>query len=71
MLTMWHKEAFQCDDHGVGKGFIFVNGKHLKSNTQVSMVNVYASCNLQGKVAFWEELTCIKEVQENITSNVR
>jgi len=65
-LTMWHKEAFCCDNHMVGKGFIVIFGQHLKSKTKSVMVNVYASCNLSENVALWEELSNIKSAHQNL-----
>jgi len=57
---MWHKEALCCINHVIGKGFIVVFEQHLKSKTKYVVISVYAACNLNEKVALWEELTNIK-----------
>jgi len=45
----------------VGRGFIALFGQHAKSNIKCALINVYAACNLNDKVALWEDLTNIKK----------
>jgi len=54
-LIMWHKEAFCCDSHVKGRGFIDIYGQHIKSKRKCVVVNVYVECNLNKKIALWEE----------------
>jgi len=60
MLTMWHKEVFNYDNHITRKDFIVMFGQHIKSKRNISMVNVYAPCNMVENNILWEGLHNIK-----------
>jgi len=60
MLVMWHKQAFICERHVEGRGFIAIFGQHTSTKLKCVVVNVYAACNMTDKVALWEELTNMK-----------
>jgi len=66
LLSMWQKEAFSYLNHVMGKGFIVVFGKHLKSDFNCAVVNVYAACNLREKKTLWEELSSIKATSQEV-----
>jgi len=49
LLSMWHKDAFLYESHEMGKGFIVVYGKHIKTNRRCVVANIYAACSLRKK----------------------
>jgi len=61
---MWHKEVFLCQSHLMGKGFIVFFGKHLQTNMDIVVVNVYSACNFQDKKTLWGELSSIKTAHQ-------
>jgi len=61
---MWNKELLNYDNHVIGKGFIVLYAKHLKSQKNIALVNVYAPCNAREKTALWEVITNIKLVNQ-------
>ena len=64
LLTMWHKEVFLYQSHLIGKGFIVFFGKHMQTDTDIVVVNVYSACNLQDKKTLWGELSSIKTIHQ-------
>ncbi|XP_068503620.1 uncharacterized protein [Phaseolus vulgaris] len=64
LLTMWHKEVFLYQSHLIGKGFIVFFGKHMQTDTDIVVVNVYSACNLQDKKTLWGELSSIKTTHQ-------
>jgi len=65
ILSMWHKDAFSYESHEMGKGFIVVYGKHIKTNRRCVVANIYAACSLREKKVLWGELTRIKSVSQD------
>jgi len=53
LLSMWHKDAFSYESHEMGKGFIVVYGKHIKTNRRCVVANIYAACSLREKKVLW------------------
>ena len=66
LLSMWQKEVFTYTSHVQGKGFIVVWGKHIKSDSNCAVVNIYAACTLREKKALWEELSSIKMASQEV-----
>jgi len=64
LLSMWHKDAFKCESHVMGTGYIAAVGTHVRSAQRCCVVNVYAACNLKEKKILWEELTRYKAASQ-------
>ena len=65
LLTMWHKEVFFCQSQLIGKGFIVIFGKHMQTNMDITVINVYLACNFRDKKTLWGELSIIKTTHQN------
>jgi len=61
---MWHKEAFSCESHSMGKGYIAIVRQHEKSAHRCCVVNVYGTCTLKENKLLWEELSNCKEASQ-------
>jgi len=60
VLSMWNKEAFEYENHLMGRGFIIIFGHYIKSSFRCVVVNVYSPCTLNGKKSLWEDLSKVK-----------
>ncbi|KAH1214104.1 Transposon TX1 uncharacterized protein [Glycine max] len=60
LLCIWNNDSFSVDRKVVGRGFILLEGMWIKENKRVSIINVYAPCDLQGKRQQWDEILQLK-----------
>ena len=60
LLCIWNYDSFSVDRKVVGRGFILLEGMWIKENKRVSIINVYAPCDLQGKRQQWDEILQLK-----------
>ena len=60
LLCMWNNLAFEVERRVKGRNFLMLEGRWVKENQWLSIVNVYAPCDLAGKRALWDELRQLK-----------
>ena len=60
LLCLWNNDSFLVDRKVVGCGFILLEGKWIKDSIRVSILNIYAPCDLQRKRQQWEEILHLK-----------
>lgn len=56
MIIIWKKESFEMTVEFSGSNFLGVEGWWGKERVKVSVINVYAPCDMSGKRLLWEEL---------------
>ena len=56
LLCMWNNSHFQVERRVKGRSFIMQEGKWVKENQWIRIVNVYAPCDLAGKRTLWDDL---------------
>ncbi|KAL5166140.1 Phosphatidylinositol/phosphatidylcholine transfer protein SFH9 [Glycine soja] len=64
LLCIWNNDSYIVDRKVVGNGFILLEGKWIKDNKRVSIINVYAPCELQRKRQQWEEILQLKTASQ-------
>ena len=56
LLCIWNNGSFAVDRRVLGRGFIMLKGLWLKEDKRVTIINVYAPCDLQRKREQWNDL---------------
>jgi len=64
LLCIWNNDSFLVDRKVVGRGFILLEGLWIKDNKRVSIINVYAPCDLQRKRQQWDEILQLKTTSQ-------
>ncbi|XP_028216529.1 uncharacterized protein LOC114398545 [Glycine soja] len=64
LLCIWNNDSFLVDRKVVGRGFILLEGLWIKDNKRVSIINVYAPCDLQRKRQQWDEILQLKTASQ-------
>lgn len=65
LLVIWRKGCLEVSSIFFGSCFLGFDGFWGESKTRVSIVNVYAPCDLRGKREAWEELVTLVETSNN------
>jgi len=65
MLSIWCKSRFTLSKLRIGKGFIVLEGKWGNRKQEVTIVNVYSSCELKEKNIMWEEIIKCRKYDNN------
>ncbi|RZC19336.1 hypothetical protein D0Y65_006236 [Glycine soja] len=55
-LCLWNNSDFQVERRVKGRNFLMLEGKWVKENQWIRIVNVYAPCDLAGKRTLWDDL---------------
>lgn len=63
LLVLWKKDYFELSTYFVGSNFLGVEGFWGKERIKVSLINVYAPCELRGKRLLWEEIAYVMELR--------
>ena len=65
LLCMWNNSAFEVDRRVKGRNFLMLDGRWVKDNQRLFIVNVYAPCDLAGKRVMWDELRQLRVSNPN------
>ena len=60
LLCIWNNDSFSVDRKVVGAGFILLEGMWIKDNKRISIINVYAPCDIHRKRQQWDEILQLK-----------
>ncbi|KAH1229386.1 hypothetical protein GmHk_10G029144 [Glycine max] len=60
LLCMWNNSTFEVGRKEKGRSFLMLEGRCCSNNQKLTIVNVYAPCDLVGKKALWDELRQLK-----------
>ena len=63
LLCIWSEKAFKLQSSIIGSGFIVLVDQWLKEAQQVHIVNIYSSCDIQGKRSLREAIKQLKTSQ--------
>ena len=61
LLCLWNNSVFEVERRVKGRYFLMLEGRWLKNNQRLFLVNVYAPCDLAGKRALWEDLKQLRD----------
>lgn len=56
LIVLWSRGCFVMSSQFQGRHFLGLEGLWGNEQVRVTIVNVYAPCDLRGKKALWEEL---------------
>ena len=65
LLYKWNNLTFEVERRVKGRNFLMLEGRWVKENQRLYIVNVYAPCDLAGKRALWDELRQLKVSNPN------
>ena len=56
LLCLWNESSFRLDRKTSGQGFIYLEGIWVPDGQKVSIINIYAPCNMTQKRNLWEQI---------------
>lgn len=62
LLCIWNEKVYKVDRRVTGRGFILLEGLWTQDLQKISIVNVYAPCEADGKRALWESIRQLKDL---------
>ena len=61
LLCLWNENSFRLDRKTSGQGFIFLEGIWVPDGQKVSIINIYAPCNMTQKRNLWEQIKQLRD----------
>lgn len=61
LIIMWKRGCFVLNSEFHGDNFLGLEGFWGVDQVNVTIVNVYAPCDLRGKKKLWDEIVSVKE----------